>query len=91
MTLYLTLAVVPLLVLSALTSGTETAMTAASRARFHRLAEEGDRRAALVISLLNPMIRRRLRDEQEATVDLFKATGFQGDYMRMRKCFEEPA
>jgi len=53
MTLYLTLAVLPLLVLSALTSGTETAMTAASRARFHRLAGEGDRRAALVTRLLN--------------------------------------
>jgi magnesium and cobalt exporter, CNNM family len=53
MTLYLTLAVLPLLVLSALSSGTETAMTAASRARFHRLAGEGDRRAALVTRLLN--------------------------------------
>ncbi|MEM7025813.1 MAG: HlyC/CorC family transporter [Pseudomonadota bacterium] len=52
MTLYLTLAVLPLLVLSALTSGTETAMTAASQARFHRLAEEGDRRAGLVVRLL---------------------------------------
>ncbi len=47
--------------------------------------------SCIVISLLNPMIRRRLRDEQEATVDLFKATGFQGDYMRLRKCFEAPA
>ncbi len=47
--------------------------------------------SCIVIGLLNPMIRRRLRDEQEATVDLFKATGFQGDYMRLRKCFEKPA
>jgi hypothetical protein len=54
------------------------------------LAREQDC-SCIVIGLLNPMIRRRLRDEQEATVDLFKATGFQGDYMRMRKCFEEPA
>ncbi len=46
--------------------------------------------SCIVIGLLNPMIRRRLRDEQEATVDLFKATGFQGDYMRLRKCFEAP-
>jgi Mg2+/Co2+ transporter CorB len=45
--------VVSLLLLSALTSGTETAMTAASRARFHRLAGDGDRRAALVVHLLN--------------------------------------
>ncbi len=47
--------------------------------------------SCIVIGLLNPMIRRRLRDEQEATVDLFKATGFQGDFMRLRKCFEAPA
>jgi hypothetical protein len=53
------------------------------------LAREHDC-SCIVISLLNPMVRRRLRDEQEATVDLFKATGFQGDYMRMRKCFKEP-
>jgi Mg2+/Co2+ transporter CorB len=50
--LYLTLAVLPLLMLSALTSGTETAMTAASRAHFYRLAGEGDRRAKLIKSLL---------------------------------------
>ncbi len=37
------------------------------------------------------MVRRRLRDEQEATVDLFKATGFQGDCLHLRKCFEAPA
>ncbi len=54
------------------------------------LAREQDC-SCIVIGLLNPMIRRRLRDEQEATVDLFKATGFQGDYMRLRKCFQEPA
>ncbi len=54
------------------------------------LAREQDC-SCIVIGLLNPMNRRRLRDEQEATVDLFKATGFQGDYMRLRKCFEEPA
>jgi Mg2+/Co2+ transporter CorB len=53
MMLYLSLAVLPLLALSALTSGTETAMTAASHARFHSLAGECDRRAALVIRLLD--------------------------------------
>jgi len=45
----------------------------------------------IVIGLLNPMIRRRLRDGREAAVDPFKATGFQGDYMRLRKCFKEAA
>jgi hypothetical protein len=33
-------------------------------------------------------MRRYLRDKREATADLFKATGFRGDYMRLRKCFE---
>ncbi len=53
------------------------------------LAREQDC-SCIVVSLLNPMSWRRLRDEQEATADLFKATGFQGDYMRLRKCFKEP-
>ncbi len=54
------------------------------------LARERDC-SCIVVGLLNPMIRRRLRDEQKTTVDLFKATGFQGDYLRLRKCFKEPA
>ena len=41
-----------LLMLSAFTSGTETAMTGASRARIHHLASDGDRRARLVRQLL---------------------------------------
>jgi Mg2+/Co2+ transporter CorB len=53
---YLTFAVVVLLCLSAATSGTETAMTGASRARIYHLAREGDRRAATV---------RRLLEQQE--------------------------
>ncbi len=53
------------------------------------LARERDC-SCIVVGLLNPMIRRRLRDEQKTTVDLFKATGFQGDDMRLRKCFEAP-
>jgi Mg2+/Co2+ transporter CorB len=50
--LYLTVAVGLLLLLSAFTSGTETAMTGASRARIHHLAGAGDRRADLVKRLL---------------------------------------
>ncbi len=42
----------------------------------------------MVISLLNPMMRKYLRDQREATADPFKATGFRGDPMRLRKCFE---
>ena len=37
---------------------------------------------------INPMMRKYLRDQREATADLFKATGFRGDHMRLRKCFE---
>jgi Mg2+/Co2+ transporter CorB len=50
--IYLTIAVGLLLVASAFTSGTETAMTGASRARIHQLASQGDRRAELVRRLL---------------------------------------
>jgi len=46
------LAVIGLLFLSALTSGTETAMTGASRARLRALGEEGNRRARMVTRLL---------------------------------------
>ena len=41
-----------LLVVSALFSGSETALTAVSRARMHQLEEEGDRRAATVNRLI---------------------------------------
>src|SRR3546814_20457780 len=47
--LALTLAgILALLVFSAFFSGSETAMTAASRPRMHTLAQDGNRRAALV-------------------------------------------
>ena len=44
--------------------------------------------SCMVISLLNPMMRKYLRDQRKATADLFKATGFRGDRLRLRKCFE---
>lgn len=43
--------VVILLMLSGFFSGSETALTAASRARMHRLAQEKNRRAAIVLDL----------------------------------------
>ncbi len=46
-------AIVVLLLLSALASGTETAMTAVSRERIYHLAGEGDRRAGLVKRLID--------------------------------------
>ncbi len=45
-------AIIVLLALSALFSGSETALTAASRARLHRLAAEGDRAARRVEGLI---------------------------------------
>jgi len=45
-------AILVLIVLSFLFSGTETGMTAASRARLHSLAASGDRRAAIVERLI---------------------------------------
>jgi Mg2+/Co2+ transporter CorB len=44
--------IVVLLVLSGFFSGSETALTAASRPRMHSLAKQGDRRAAIVLALL---------------------------------------
>lgn len=46
------LIIIGLLMLSGFFSGSETALTAASRARMHRLAKEGDRRAKLVEKLI---------------------------------------
>lgn len=43
--------ILALLILSAFFSGSETALTAASRPRMHQLGREGDRRARLVIAL----------------------------------------
>ncbi len=50
--LYAALAVLFLLMASAFTSGTETAMTAATPARIHHLANSGNRRAKLAKGLL---------------------------------------
>ncbi|MGA1341551.1 MAG: HlyC/CorC family transporter [Hyphomonas sp.] len=47
------IAIVLLLCLSAFFSGSETALTAASRARMHQLEKEGDRRARAVNTLLS--------------------------------------
>ncbi len=46
------LAIVVLIALSAFFNGSETALTAASRARMHALEQEGNAKAALVNRLL---------------------------------------
>ena len=45
-------AIVVLLIASAFFAGAETALTAVSKARMHRLANEGSRRAAHVLALI---------------------------------------
>ena len=45
--------IVLLLLFSAFFSGSETSLTAASRARMHQLEKDGDKRASLVSKLLN--------------------------------------
>ena len=50
--LLIIIAIVVLLILSGFFSGSETAMTAASRARMHRLEQQGNKRAAAVNKLL---------------------------------------
>lgn len=51
-TIFYLLAIFVLIVLSAFFNGSETALTAASRARMHTLEQEGNKRAALVNRLL---------------------------------------
>ena len=60
LTLWITVgAILALLVMSAFFSGSETALTAASKARMHQLEHEGDRRATVV---------NRLRDDKEKLI-----------------------
>ncbi|UEM02984.1 HlyC/CorC family transporter [Skermanella rosea] len=60
LTLWITIgAILALLVMSAFFSGSETALTAASKARMHQLEHEGDRRATVV---------NRLRDDKEKLI-----------------------
>lgn len=47
--------------------------------------------SCIVINLLSPALRRQLRGPNGSGVDLFKATGFYGDKVRLRKCFNGAA
>jgi Mg2+/Co2+ transporter CorB len=51
--IFAVVAIIVLLVISAFFSGSETALTAASRPRLHQLAKGGNRRARLVLELFN--------------------------------------
>lgn len=39
------------------------------------------------ISLLNPRMRKWLREPNNPAMDLFRAAGFRGEQLRLRKCF----
>lgn len=49
---FVLIAIIVLIILSAFFSGSETALTAVSRARMHQLAKKGDERASVVIGLI---------------------------------------
>jgi hypothetical protein len=41
------------------------------------------------VSLLNPTMRKWLRDPRNPAIDVFRAAGFRGEQLRLRKCFAE--
>lgn len=44
----------------------------------------------MVLTLLDPRLRRLLRKTNGTASDFFKGAGFQGERLRLRKCFEHP-
>jgi hypothetical protein len=43
--------------------------------------------SCISISLLNPQMRKWLREPKNPAMDLFRASGFRGEQLRLRKCF----
>ena len=43
--------------------------------------------SCVTLSLLNPQMRRWLREPRNPAMDLFRAAGFRGEQLRLRKCF----
>ena len=43
--------------------------------------------SCISISLLQPLMRRWLREPGDPSVELFRSAGFRGEQMRLRKCF----
>lgn len=52
------------------------------------LAEEREC-ACISVNLLNPVMRRVMREPSDPSVDLFRIAGYQGEPMRLRKCFND--
>ena len=43
--------------------------------------------SCISISLLNAQMRKWLRDPRNPAIDIFRAAGFRGEQLRLRKCF----
>ena len=43
--------------------------------------------SCISISLLNPQMRKWLREPKNPAMDLFRSSGFRGEQLRLRKCF----
>ena len=43
--------------------------------------------SCITLSLLNPQMRKWLREPKNPAMDLFRAAGFRGEQLRLRKCF----
>ena len=43
--------------------------------------------SCVALSLLNPQMRKWLREPKNPAMDLFRAAGFRGEQLRLRKCF----
>ena len=43
--------------------------------------------SCITLSLLNPQMRKWLREPKNPAIDLFRAAGFRGEQLRLRKCF----
>lgn len=62
--------------------------TRALLAALEHLAEQRNC-GCISVNLLNPLMRRSLRESSDPSVDLFRSAGYRGEPMRLRKCFPE--
>ncbi|HSR70781.1 MAG TPA: hypothetical protein VLL72_00240 [Kiloniellales bacterium] len=44
--------------------------------------------SCVVLSLLNPLMRKWLRERSNPAIELFRSAGFRGEQLRLRKCFQ---
>lgn len=62
----------------------------ATRELLKALEELAEQRecSCISVNLLNPVMRRVMREPSDPSVDLFRVAGYQGEPMRLRKCFD---